>query len=278
MAMNSNDLILICDLVRCRSGIDLDSAKEYLVEARLSSLARKLGLASITDIVTKLKQRDIRIERDVVDAMTTNETSFFRDITPFEALKKSIFPELIARRSMDKRLNIWCAASSTGQEPYTIAMLLAENFPQIKNWDLTFIASDLSRDVLNRARAGRFSQLEVNRGLPAMMLVKYFKKQGIEWEISPDLRAMIDFREVNLLEEWPSMPPLDLVFIRNVLIYFNPKTKREILERIRLRIHPDGFLFLGVAETTMNVDERFIRGQHERSGCYQIKCAAKAAA
>jgi len=278
MAMNPNDLTFVCDLVRRRSGIDLDSAKEYLVEARLLPLSRKLGLASLDMLLTKLKQRDAAIERDAVDAMTTNETSFFRDIHPFEALKKSILPELIARRAGEKRLNIWCAASSTGQEPYTIAMLLRENFPQLANWSVTFIASDLSRDVLKRAKAGRFSQLEVSRGLPAPLLVKYFTKQGLEWEIAPALREMIDFREINLLEPWPSMPLLDVVFIRNVLIYFSTETKKPILERIRSRMRPDGALFLGVAESTMNVDEQFVRAPQEKSGCFQIKSVARAAA
>lgn len=278
MAMNPNDLTFVCDLVRRRSGIDLDSAKEYLVEARLLPLSRKLGLASLDMLLTKLKQRDAAIERDAVDAMTTNETSFFRDIHPFEALKKSILPELIARRAGEKRLNIWCAASSTGQEPYTIAMLLRENFPQLASWNVTFIASDLSRDVLKRAKAGRFSQLEVSRGLPAPLLVKYFTKQGLEWEIAPALRDMIDFREINLLEPWPSMPLLDVVFIRNVLIYFSTETKKPILERIRSRMRPDGALFLGVAESTMNVDEQFVRAPQEKSGCFQIKSVARAAA
>jgi len=275
--MNPNDLTLVCDLVRRKSGIDLDSAKEYLVEARLTPLARKLGLASSADVIQKLKMRDALVERDVVDAMTTNETSFFRDVTPFDALKKTVIPDLLVKRAAERRLSIWCAASSTGQEPYTIAMLLLENFPQLATWNLTFVASDLSRDVLKKAKAGKFSQLEINRGLPATMMVKYFRKQGLEWEIDAKLRNMIDFREVNLLETWPSMPPLDLVFIRNVLIYFTQDTKKQILGRIRQLLRPDAYLFLGVAETTMNIDDQFVRGQHEKSGCYQLKSLQKAA-
>jgi chemotaxis protein methyltransferase CheR len=278
MAMDPNDLTLICDLVRRRSGIDMDSTKEYLVEARMIPLVRKLGLGSITELVSKLKLHVATVERDVVDAMTTNETSFFRDGTPFEALKKSVIPELISRRLMEKRLNIWCAASSTGQEPYTIAMLLRENFPQLISWKLTFIASDLSRDVLERARAGRFSQLEINRGLPAAMMVKYFKKDGLHWELVPEIRSMIEFKEINLLEKWPTMPQLDLIFIRNVLIYFNQDTKKQIFQKLRGMMRPDGYLFLGVAETTMGVDEQLVRGKNEKSGCYQIKSAMKAAA
>lgn len=276
--MNPNDLQLVCDLVRRKSGIELDSAKEYLVEARLTPLARRLGLASTAEVIARVKANDVVVSRDVVDAMTTNETSFFRDGSPFEALKKSIIPDLIAKRASERKLSIWCAASSTGQEPYTIAMLLRENFPQLVTWNLSFVASDLSRDVLKKAKAGRFSQLEINRGLPAPLMVKYFKKHGLEWEIDEQLRKMIDFREVNLLEAWPSMPPLDLVFIRNVLIYFTPDTKRQILNRIRMLMRPDGYLFLGVAETTMNIDDQFVRGQQEKSGCYQIKAQASKAA
>jgi chemotaxis protein methyltransferase CheR len=278
MAMNANDLNWVCDLVRRRSGIDLNSSKDYLIEARLIPLARKLGLSGTDEILAKLKQRQAAIERDVVDAMTTNETSFYRDITPFEVLKKSVIPELIRRRTSERRLNIWCAASSTGQEPYSIAMLLHENFPQLQSWNVTFTATDLSRDVLERARAGKFSQLEVNRGLSASLLVKYFKKQGLAWEISPEIKKMISFSELNLLESWPGMPALDLVFIRNVLIYFSQETKKQILSRIRGLLRPDGYLFMGVAETTMNVDDNFERGQNDKSGCYQLRNALKAAA
>jgi chemotaxis protein methyltransferase CheR len=280
MAMQANDLNLVCDLVRRKAGIELDSAKEYLVEARLLPLARKRGLATVADVIAALRVKTPGLERDVVDVMTTNETSFFRDMTPFEALKKTVFPDLIAKRASQKRLNIWCAASSTGQEPYTIAMLLRENFPLLftNGWQVTFVASDLSRDVLNKARAGRFSQLEVNRGLPAALLAKHFSKQGLEWEISPAIRSMITFQEINLLESWPAMQPPDLVFIRNVLIYFSQETKRQILGRIRGLMRPDGYLFLGAAETTLNVDDQFVRGQNDRSGCYQLKSAIKAAA
>lgn len=274
--MNPLDLKLVCDLVRARSGIDMDATKEYLVEARLGPLARKIGLASSAEVVAKLRAKDATVERDVVDAMTTNETSFFRDGAPFEALKKQILPELIARRANERKLNIWCAASSTGQEPYTVAMILRDAFPQLCTWKLTFVASDLSRDVLAKAKAGRYSQLEISRGLPAPLLVKYFAKHGLEWELSPDIRNMIDFREVNLLEAWPAMPQLDLVFIRNVLIYFNQDTKKKILGRIRGLMRPDGYLFLGTAESTLNVDDQFVRDDVDRSGCHRIRQAGGA--
>ena len=211
------------------------------------------------------------LHRVAVEAMTTNETSFFRDVTPFEALKKEVIPQLIARRAAEKTLSIWCAASSTGQEPYSLAMLLREHFPVLNSWKLYLMASDISTEVLARARQGKFSQLEVNRGLPASMLVKYFHREGLEWQISDQLRRQIEFREINLAKEWPYIPMLDLVLMRNVLIYFDIKTKKEILEKTRRRLKPDGVLFLGTAETTLNLDDSFVRNQFEQTSYYQIK-------
>lgn len=270
MAITATDFKLVCDAVLRRSGIVLEAGKEYLVEARLAMLAKQPGMPSVAMMIAKLRAHDEVVERAIVDGMTTNETSFFRDVKPFDTFTKFVMPGLLARRSAEKRLSIWCAASSTGQEPYAIAMLLRDHFPQLANWQVTFVASDLSRPVLEKARSGRYTQTEVNRGLPAAMLVKHFRKIGLEWEIDPALRKMIDFREVNLLGSWPAMPPLDIVFIRNVLIYFSPETKRHILERIRGLMRPDGSLFLGAAETTLNVDEKFCRLQADQSGCHRI--------
>lgn len=272
MSMNPSEIQLVCDLSLKRSGIVLDASKQYLIEARLGALAKSHALPSISALLAKLHQADrATYERDIVDAMTTNETSFFRDVHPFDAVKKMVLPDLLLQRATARKLTIWCAASSTGQEPYTLAMLLRENFPQLAKWDIKFIASDLSRDVLQRAKAGRYSQLEVNRGLPAAMLVKYFKKTGLEWEIKQEIRDMIDFRELNLLETWPLMPVFDLVFIRNVLIYFNNETKKKILGRIRGLMQPAGYLFLGGAETTLNLDDNFERMQADKSGCYRLR-------
>jgi chemotaxis protein methyltransferase CheR len=278
MAMNSTDLQVVIDLVLRKSGIVLDTSKQYLVEARLSGVVKAGGLPSIGALVAQLNQPNRAVvERLIVDAMTTNETTFYRDILPFEAVRKVILPEIIARRGAERRLAIWCAASSTGQEPYSLAMLIRESFPQLAGWNITFFASDLSRDVLDRARAGRYSQLELNRGLPAALLVKYFKKCGLDWEISPDIRKMIEFKEVNLLEAWPAMPPLDLIFIRNVLIYFGNETKMKVLGRIRGMMHPAGYLFLGGAETTMNLDDKLEYVPVEKTGCYRIRAKALAA-
>lgn len=279
MAMNPSELQVVIDRVLRKSGIVLDASKEYLVEARLGGICKAAGVSSISALLAQLRQPNgAAVERSIVEAMTTNETSFFRDVNPFDAVKKVVLPEIIARRGAERRIAVWCAASSTGQEPYSLAMLMREWFPQLAGWNVTFIASDLSRDVLERARAGRFSQLEVNRGLPAALMVKYFKKFGLDWEISPDIRKMVDFRLVNLLEAWPAMPLLDLVFIRNVLIYFSNETKTKILGRIRGMMHPSGYLFLGGAETTMNLDDQFERMPVEKTGCYRIRPRAAAAA
>ncbi|HNB72763.1 MAG TPA: protein-glutamate O-methyltransferase CheR [Acidobacteriota bacterium] len=272
VSFSSSEFSYIQKLIYEQSAIVIEPGKEYLVEARLSPLAHQTGCASISDLITRLRlEPNTGLHRVAVEAMTTNETSFFRDVTPFEALKKEVIPQLIARRAAEKTLSIWCAASSTGQEPYSLAMLLREHFPVLNSWKLYLMASDISTEVLARARQGKFSQLEVNRGLPASMLVKYFHREGLDWQISDQLRRQIEFREINLAKEWPYIPMLDLVLMRNVLIYFDIKTKKEILEKTRRRLKSDGVLFLGTAETTLNLDDSFVRNQFEQTSYYQIK-------
>ena len=266
------DFSFVSDLVYRQSGIVLEAGKEYLVDARLTAVIRQLGVESIESLVKKLRAPGSELlARSVVEAMTTNETSFFRDVKPFATLKAEVIPDLIKRRSVSRSLSIWCAASSSGQEPYTIAMTLCEAFPELASWRLNFVATDLSKQMVERARAGKFSQIEVNRGLPAMMLVKYFKKVGTDWEISEKLRKMIEFRELNLLQAWPNLESLDIVFIRNVLIYFDMATKKQILGRIRRLMKPDGYMFLGGAETPLNLDDAFERHALDLSGCYRLK-------
>jgi len=226
----------------------------------------------LQDLVARLRAQPFNgLHQKVVEAMTTNETSFFRDVHPFEALKKAVLPELIKKRATERKLNMWCAASSSGQEPYTMAMILREHFPTLANWTVRFIASDISMEMLERARAGRYSQLELNRGMPAPLLVKYFQRQGMEWQIKEDLRRMVEFRQMNLADTWPSLPEMDLVFMRNVLIYFDVPTKKEILGKVRRLLRPDGYLFLGIAETTLNLDGAFERVQFDKSGCYRLR-------
>ncbi len=206
-----------------------------------------------------------------VDAMTTNETSFFRDVHPFMTLRKHILPEIIARKETEKTLNIWCAAASSGQEPYTIAMILKEYFPALADWSVSILATDISEEMLARCRKGVFSKLEVNRGLPAPLLIKYFQQNGADWQIKDVLKDVIDFRPLNLIAPWPLIPRMDIVFIRNVLIYFDVKTKQDILTNIRKNMDPEGYLFLGGAETTRNIDAEFHRLRLDKSTCYTLR-------
>jgi chemotaxis protein methyltransferase CheR len=270
--MNTADFDFVRNFVRERSAIVLEPGKEYLVETRMLNLARKENFESVEMMTGKLRLGlDKELSRKVVEAMTTNETSFFRDIHPFEALRKTIIPELIARNAKERRLTFWCGAASTGQEPFSVMMLIAQHFPELLTWDFKFIATDLSSEVLAHARAGRFSQLEVNRGLPAALLVKHFVRHGSEWEFSNELRRRIEFREMNLVKEWPYLPPLDFVFLRNVMIYFDMDSKKAILGKIRTLLRPDGLLLLGGAETTFNIDDSFERRVIDKTTCHQVK-------
>ena len=272
MSLSVHDFNYVRELVQRRSAIALDAGKEYLVESRLASVAAQHGCASLQELVTRLRApASDRLQHAVVEAMTTNETSFFRDVHPFEALRKAVLPELIQRRAVERRLNIWCAACSSGQEPYSIAMLVREHFPALLGWNLRLYATDLSNEMVERARQGRYRQLEVNRGLPAPMVVKYFERQGTEWQLKEEVRRMVEFRRLNLIEPWPAWPPMDLVFLRNVLIYFDTPTKQGILGKMRRVLRPDGCLFLGGAETTLNLDDAFVRVQYDRAGCYRLR-------
>ncbi len=265
------------ELVLAKSAIVLEPGKEYLVESRLAPYARTLGFPSIDDLATDMAKTPFgTIHRNAVEAMTTNETSFYRDMHPFEALRNSVLPEIIARKSAERTLNIWCAAASTGQEPYSVAMLIREHFPELRGWRVKFTATDLSAAVLAKARSGKFTQLEVNRGLPAPLLVKYFTKVGTDWQVNDDVRGMIDFRELNLIEPWPPLDRPDIVLMRNVLIYFDVPTKREILKRVRGIMSPLGYLMLGSAETTMAIDDQFERVQFARGVTYRLASAVGA--
>ncbi len=268
--LNTNAFEYICTLVRDKSAIVLEPSKTYLVESRLNPVARANGLASIDDLVEALrKPNSTKLTQAVIEAMTTNETSFFRDLHPFDALKSTIVPGLMEARSRERVLNIWSNACSSGQEVYTIAMLLKENFPDLGGWKVRLVASDLSTQILDKAREGIFNQTEVNRGLPLPMLLKYFQKNGLTWQIKEEIRKMVEFRQVNLVETFPQLPPMDIVFLRNVLIYFAPETKRDILQKVRKVMRPDGVLFLGGAETTMNLDVPFVREQVGKATVYK---------
>jgi chemotaxis protein methyltransferase CheR len=270
--MKPADFDYIRTFVREKAAIVLDAGKEYLVESRLESLIQREKIGSLEMLMEQLRSDSQNgLHRKVLDVMTTNETSFFRDLHPFEALRNAILPELICKRASQRQLNFWCGASSTGQEPYSVLMLIAENFPELFQWNFRFIATDLCRDVVSRAQSGRFNQLEVNRGLPAALLLKYFTRQGSEWEFREDLRKRVEFREMNLLPDWPYLAPCDIVFLRNVLIYFEIEIKKAILAKVRRVLRPGGYLFLGGAETTFNLDETFDRVVVNKTTCYRLK-------
>lgn len=276
MPVSKSDFNYIRKLVFEHSAIVLEDGKEYLVESRIGPVAKTEGFDTIEQLVEALyKNSNNGLQYKVVDALTTNETSFFRDIHPFETLKAVVLPELIKKRDSIKELNIWCAASSSGQEPYTIAMIMHEHFPELLNWKINFTASDISEKMLDRCRSGKFSQLEVNRGLPATHLIKYFDKDGPAWVIKKRFREMIDFRNINLSRELPCLPKMDLIFSRNVLIYFDVEMKKKILKQFKSILQPDSYLFLGAAETTLNLDQSYTRLGVKYSGCYHLEKGLK---
>jgi chemotaxis protein methyltransferase CheR len=255
--MNPTDFDTISRTVRERSGLVLTPDKTYLIESRLAPVARRLGLASIEEIASAIRLRaDEKMIAQVVDAMTTNETFFFRDKTPFETLEKHVLPDLIARRP-GKPLRIWCAAASTGQEPYSIAMLVDAMASRLNKTPVEIIATDISDRCLEKARAGVYTQFEVQRGLPVQMLLKHFEKQGELWKVKDNIRAMVRWRTANLLENLAGLGRFDVVFCRNVLIYFDAPTKKLILERAARQLEDPGFLFLGAAETVLGVTDAF---------------------
>ncbi len=266
------DFDYVRDMVRTRSAIVLEPQKAYLVESRLAPLAKKEGLASIIELVAKLRSTPHGdLHSKVIEAMTTNETSFFRDLVPFDVLREQILPEIIARKGTSKRLNMWCGASSSGQEPYSVMFTIFEHFPELKDWVIQYIATDISEEMLAKCREGKYSQLEVNRGLPAPLLSKYFVKKGMGWQVQDDIRRRIDFKPMNLAGPWLTFPPMDLIFIRNVMIYFDMDTKKQILGNIRKILDPNGYLFLGGSETTLNLDNEYERVAVSGTSCYRVK-------
>jgi chemotaxis protein methyltransferase CheR len=272
LAESSVDLDYIRNVIREHSAIVVDETKSYLITTRLAPVMKRHGLASLRDLVHRLRTSSLGGLRDeVVDAMTTNETLWFRDTHPFDALRAGVLPELIQHRRAEKELTIWSAACSSGQEPYTIAMLLREHFPQLIDWRVRICATDLSSEMLARAAAGRYSQTEMNRGMPAALLVKYFQRVGAEWQVVEPIRSTVEFRTLNLARPWPYVTPSDVVFLRNVLIYFDMETKRSILDRVRSVLRPGGVLFLGSAETTLGVHAGFAPQRHGTTTVYRAQ-------
>jgi chemotaxis protein methyltransferase CheR len=262
-------------LLKERSGLVLSADKQYLVESRLLPVARKTGLTSLIELVAKLKTPGATsLITDVVEAMTTNESFFFRDKVPFDLFRDDIMPSLLAARASQKRIRIWCAAASTGQEPYSLAMCLKEMSAKLAGWRVEIIGTDISTEVLEKAKAGIYSQFEVQRGLPIQMLVKHFTQVGEMWQISPEIRAMVQYRPLNLLQDFAQLGTFDAVFCRNVLIYFDQDTKIGVLDRIVRLMEADSYLVLGAAETVVGLTDSF-RPMAEKRGLYVPNKAGK---
>ncbi len=271
--MTPHDYDYLRRLLKERSGLVLSADKQYLVESRLAPVARRAGLTGVAELVGKLRRADERMVVDVVEAMTTNESFFFRDKIPFEHFRDTIMPALIAARATQRRLRIWCAAASTGQEPYSLAMLLKDMKVKLAGWRIEIVGTDLSVEVLEKAKAGIYSQFEVQRGLPIQMLVKYFAQVGDTWQIAPEIRAMVAYRPLNLLADFSSLGAFDLVFCRNVLIYFDQDLKIDVLNRLARVVDPEGFLVLGAAETVVGLTDAF-KLVPEKRGLYVPNAAA----
>lgn len=268
MESSSVSYEVIRELVLARSGIVLSAGKDYLIESRMRPLIKAGEAESLEDLVDRLRKnpRDSIVEK-VVDALTTNETSFFRDSSPFECMREKLIPDILARNASKRTLRLWCAASSSGQEPYSVAFMLRENFPQLAGWRIEFVATDISESMLERCRAAEYSQLEITRGLPAALLPKYFEKKGLKWRIKEEIRSMIQFKRVNLISDPPPMPAADLVLMRNVLIYFGDETKQKIIGKVTNMLPEGGFLMLGSAETVWRDD--FVRETYSGWGYYR---------
>ncbi len=265
-------------LLKERSGLVLSADKQYLVESRLLPVARRAGFAGLAELVQALKDPNAKaLVVEVVEAMMTNESFFFRDKLPFEHFRDTIVPGLLAARAGQKRIRIWCAAAATGQEPYSLAMSLKEAARQVAGWRIDILATDISTEVLEKARTGIYSQFEVQRGLPIQLLIKYFTQVGESWQINPDIRAMVQFRPLNLLSDFSNLGMFDIVFCRNVLIYFDQPTKIGVLERIARVVERDGYLVLGAAETVVGLTDTF-RPVAERRGLYSPNLATRLAA
>jgi chemotaxis protein methyltransferase CheR len=256
-------------VVLVEAGIVIEPGKEYLIESRLTPLARAAGASDVNVYVDQLRSSPLaRVKQTLVEALTTNETSWFRDGSPYLLFEKSILPQLRTTRAAERKVRVWSAACSTGQEPYSLAMILEETLVR-EGWRAEIFASDIDETVLAKARSGTYSQLEINRGLPAARLVQSFTRQGVGWQINPALRSMVTFHRVNLSESLPPAGQFDVIFLRNVLIYFSIDTRRDILTRIRRMCRPDGFLVLGGAETTLGVDEQWERVAGGATTCYR---------
>lgn len=261
--MKNQDFEFLAGLLKEKSGLMLTPDKVYLLESRLTPLSRKRGLETLDALIQKLRlSRDDALIKDVTEAMTTNESFFFRDNTPFDIFKNHVLPAMEKART-NRKLRIWCAAASTGQEPYSLAILLKENWAKWQGWNIEIVGTDICTQVLEKAKAGTYSQFEVQRGLPIQMLIKYFKQEGDVWRLNDDIRSMVTYRPFNLLSNFNMLGSFDIIYCRNVLIYFDQPTKKDVLERMHSVLPKDGTLFLGAAETVLGITDKLrpVRGQ-----------------
>ncbi|HUK60722.1 MAG TPA: protein-glutamate O-methyltransferase CheR [Stellaceae bacterium] len=276
--MNAADFSFFARLVKEGSGLAMTEDKSYLVETRLLSVAQRHGHASVAALAWALKKhRDTGLVREIVEAMTTNESSFFRDMKPFEQFRTLVLPALLKARAASRTLRFWSAACAAGQEPYSLAMLLDEERVRLAGWHVSLLATDISGEMIERAKAGNYSQFEVQRGLPLKYVVRHLEPEADRWQVKPALRAMVEFRVMNLLDDFSALGPFDMILCRNVLLYFDRPTKAALLERLARQLRPDGFFILGGAETMIGMSERFepVPQQH---GLYRLAPPAYALA
>jgi len=268
--VSPEDFDFISSLIKSRSGLVLTPDKSYLLESRLMPVARKHGLKGLDDLINQLRTRkEEALIVEVTEAMTTNESFFFRDVKPFDLLRDEVLPPILEARQAQKHLRIWCAAASSGQEPYSIAIVLKELGVKLAGWKIDIIGTDISHDILNKAKGGMYSQFEVQRGMPIQLLLKYFDKKDENWEIKPEIKSMVQYKYWNLLDDLRSLGGFDIVFCRNVLIYFDAETKGKVLENVSQLMAKDGMLFLGGAETVLGVSDKFKPVQGQR-GVYAL--------
>ena len=267
--MRPEDFTYVAKMLKERSGLIVTPDKAYLLESRLTPIARKRGLKGLDELLQQLPSGGEDLQREVTEAMTTNESFFFRDIKPFDQFKALVLPHMLKNRSSKRSFRIWSAACSSGQEAYSLSMILKEEAAKLAGWKIDIVGTDISQEMLEKSRAGIYSQFEVQRGLPVQLMVKYFKKNNESWQIDPAIRQMVQFREFNLLHDLKSLGQFDVVFCRNVLIYFDQPTKSKVLENISKIIPDDGFLYLGGAETVLGISDKF-KPVPEQRGIYSV--------
>ena len=270
-ALEPHDHALLRKLLHDRTGVVLDPSRDYFVEMRLGALATEAGFPTLPDVMDALRTEESWgvLHRMVVETLAISETSWFRDAPLWEELRRGILPRLMESRAATRRLHFWSAACATGQEAYSLCMLLQDESSRLAGWDVRVLATDFSQTILKRASAGSYSQIEMNRGLPAPLLVRHFRKQRDAWVVKPEIQARAEFRELNLAQPWPLLPEMDLVLLRNVLLYFEPELRKRVLRQLTQVMQPEGILVLGAGETTLTMDDSFEAVPLERTVVYR---------